>query len=61
MADRACKVCRRIVKGNMCPADKSTDLTKSFRGVVTILDAQKSEIAKEAGINAPGKFALKVK
>ena len=61
MVERACKVCRRIVKGNMCPADKSTDLTKSFRGVVTVIDPAKSEIAKEAGLVAPGKFAIKVK
>jgi len=45
----------------MCPADKSTDLTKSFRGVVMVMSPEKSEIAKEAGIGAPGKFAIKVK
>lgn len=61
MVDRACKVCRRIVKGNMCPADKSTDLTRSWRGVVMVVDPEKSEIAKEAGLTAPGKFAIKVK
>jgi len=61
MVERACKVCRRIVKGNMCPADKSTDLTKSFRGVVMSINPEKSEIVKEAGITAPGKFAIKIK
>ena len=45
----------------MCPADKSTDLTKSWKGVIVVINPEKSEIAKEAGISAPGKFAIKVK
>jgi DNA-directed RNA polymerase subunit E" len=61
MVERACKICRRIVKGNMCPADKSTDLTRSFRGVIMAVNAEKSEIAKVAGITAPGKYAIKIK
>jgi RNA polymerase subunit RPABC4/transcription elongation factor Spt4 len=45
----------------MCPADKSTDLTRSFRGVIVAIDPAKSEITKEAGLNAPGKFAIRIK
>jgi RNA polymerase subunit RPABC4/transcription elongation factor Spt4 len=45
----------------MCPADKSTDLTRSFRGVIMAVNAEKSEIAKVAGITAPGKYAIKIK
>jgi len=61
MVERACKLCRRIIKGNMCPADKSTDLTRSFKGVIMVANPEKSEIAKEAGLTAPGKFAIKIK
>lgn len=59
MAERACKVCRRLVKGNICPIDKSTDLTKTWRGVLLVFDPEKSTLAKETAITSSGKFALK--
>jgi len=60
MAEKACKTCRRLVKGNICPVCKSTDLTTSWRGIILILNSE-SEIAKEAGITALGKYASRVK
>jgi DNA-directed RNA polymerase subunit E" len=60
MAEKACRNCRRLVKGSICPICKSTDLTKSWRGSLVIIDAN-SEIAREAGITAPGKYAVRVK
>jgi len=61
MVVRACKLCRRLIKGNVCPACKGSDLTKSWKGMIVVFDAEHSELAKAAGISAPGKFALKVK
>lgn len=60
MAEKACRNCRRLVKGSICPICKSTDLTKSWRGSLVILSAD-SDIAKEAGITTPGKYAVRVK
>jgi len=60
MPEKACKNCRRLVKGNICPACKSTDLTRNWRGILFVIDST-SEIAREAGITAPGKYAIKVK
>ena len=60
MPERACKICRRLVKVNMCPADKSTDLTRSWKGVLVVTDIN-SIMAKEAGITAPGRYAIRVK
>ncbi len=60
MPEKACKSCRRLVKGNLCPICKSSDLTKNWKGVLLVIDAN-SEIAKEAGITAPGKYAIRVK
>ena len=60
MAEKACKNCRRIVKGNICPACKSGDLTTSWRGVLVVLQSD-SEIAKEAGITAPGRYVIRTK
>lgn len=61
MSERACKICRRLLEGNLCPIDKSTDLTKTWHGVVVVFDPTNSEIAKEAGLTSSGKFALKIK
>ena len=61
MVEKACRVCRRLVKGNVCPIDKNNDLTRNFKGMLLVIDPAKSEIAKEAGITSPGKFAIKVK
>jgi DNA-directed RNA polymerase subunit E" len=61
MVERACKVCRRLVKGNVCPVDKSSDLTRNWRGVVIVMNPEASSIAKEAGLTSPGRFAIKVK
>lgn len=58
--EKACKRCRRLVKGNICPACKDSELTKTWKGILVVFDAE-SELAKEAGITAPGKYAVKVK
>jgi DNA-directed RNA polymerase subunit E" len=60
MPEKACKICRRIVKGNLCPVCKSTDVTTSWKGLLVVINPD-SEIAKEAGITAPGKYAVRVK
>lgn len=60
MPEKACKSCRRLVKGNICPVCKSTELTTSWRGVIVVLNSE-SEIAKAAGITSPGKYVSKIK
>ncbi|MBU3905125.1 MAG: DNA-directed RNA polymerase subunit E'' [Nanoarchaeota archaeon] len=60
MPEKACKLCRRIVKGNICPACKTTELSKNWKGILVVVDPE-SEIAKVAGIAAPGRYAVKVK
>ena len=60
--DRACTNCRRLVKeGSECPVCKSKELTSSWRGMVVIYDPDNSEIAKEIGIEAPGRYAIRVR
>ncbi len=60
MPEKACKNCRRLVKGNICPICKTTELTSNWKGVILVLDSR-SEIAKEAGITTPGKYAARVR
>lgn len=58
--EKACKLCRRLVSGDMCPACKGSDLTKNWKGVVVIIDPD-SEIAEVMDIKAPGRYAIKVR
>jgi len=60
MVEKACRTCRRLVKGNTCPACKTSELSKSWKGVLIIIDPE-SDIAKAAGIAVPGRYAIKVK
>jgi DNA-directed RNA polymerase subunit E" len=60
MTEKACKTCKRLLKGNLCPACKSSELTPSWKGIVVVFDAN-SEIAKEAAITAAGKYAIRIK
>lgn len=60
MSEFACKICRRLVKGNFCPVCKTNEITKSWKGVLVVFDPE-SELAKAAGITAPGKYAVRVK
>jgi DNA-directed RNA polymerase subunit E" len=58
--EKACKECRRLIKGNICPACKTSDLVKGWKGIVVVINPD-SDIAREAGITAPGRYAIKVK
>ena len=60
MEEYACKLCKRIIKSKVCPVCKTTEVSKSWKGIIVIFD-ENSEIAKAAGITAPGKYAIRVK
>lgn len=60
MKEKACKTCRRLIKGNFCPICKTSELTKNWKGILIVVNAD-SEIAREAGITVPGKYAIRVK
>ena len=57
--ENACRICRRLIEGNECPVCKSKDVTKSWKGVLVVFDTN-CEMAKTAGIEIPGKYALQV-
>jgi DNA-directed RNA polymerase subunit E" len=60
MPERACRTCRRLVKGNSCPVDKTSELTTSWRGIIVVIDPT-CEIAKASNLTAPGKYASRIK
>ncbi len=59
MTKKACRDCKRILNGNICPVCKTSNITTNFQGVVLVFDPE-SVVAKKLGITAPGKYALKV-
>ena len=61
MTDKACKNCRFISKGPVCPNCKSPNLSDDWTGLVVIMDPASSEVAKKMGITAAGRYALRVR
>ncbi len=58
---RACTDCKRIVeKSDECPVCKNNVLSSSWSGLIVVYDSE-SEIAEEAGIQTPGRYAVRVK
>ncbi len=61
MPQKACKLCKSLVEeGSKCPNCSSEELTESFKGKVTILNPEKSEIAKNTKQIKKGVFAIKL-
>jgi|TARA_Y100000294_G_scaffold140424_1_gene134168 DNA-directed RNA polymerase subunit E" len=58
--EMACRKCKYVTVGKVCPACKSSDLTPDWQGVVLIVNPEGSRIAKTLGISVKGKYALKV-
>lgn len=56
----ACRKCKCVTTGKICPACKSSDLTPYWEGIVIVGNPEESKIAKTLGITAKGKYALKV-
>ena len=56
----ACKKCRAISIGKVCPVCNSTDLSTDWSGIVIVFDSNTSLIAKTLDIRVPHKYALKV-
>ncbi len=56
----ACRQCKTLTRGKVCPNCHSTDLSSEWSGLVIILDVERSQVAKALGINMPGRYALKV-
>ncbi len=58
--EKACKKCRRVVEGNVCPVCRDSQLTSNWKGYVMVINPENSEIAKKLDIKTPGIFALRI-
>jgi DNA-directed RNA polymerase subunit E" len=61
LTEKACKNCRFISNGPVCPNCKSTNLSDDWSGLVIILDPATSEVGKRMGIKAAGRYAIRVR
>lgn len=61
MTEKACKNCRYISNGPVCPNCKSTNLSDDWTGLAIIIDPERSEIAKKMRIKTPGRYAVRVR
>lgn len=58
--EKACRKCKVITTGRVCPNCKSTDLSSDWSGIILVFDPKNSEVAKTLEISTPNKYALKV-
>jgi DNA-directed RNA polymerase subunit E" len=61
LTEKACKNCRYVSNGPVCPNCKSTNLSDDWTGLVIVIDPGKSEIAKKMGIKSAGRYAVRVR
>ena len=57
---KACKMCRNITEEDTCPVC-GEKTSREWQGYLIMVNHQRSEIAKKVGIDANGKYALKVR
>jgi DNA-directed RNA polymerase subunit E" len=50
-----------ITEETSCPVCKGTDLSEDYSSIIIVLDPENSQLAKEVGIEQPGKYALKIR
>ena len=60
-AKKVCKKCKIFVEGNVCPICKGTVFTTNWKGRLSIIDPDKSIIAKNLDIKIKGEYAIKVR
>jgi len=58
--EKACKNCKLIYEGSVCPNCEKKEISDNFKGKVEIINSEKSELAKELKINKEGLYAIKL-
>jgi DNA-directed RNA polymerase subunit E" len=61
MTEKACKNCRFVSNGPVCPNCKSSNLSDDWSGLVIIVDPTASEVARKMAIKTAGRYALRVR
>lgn len=61
MKRKVCRTCKIFVEEDICPICRKASFSNSYNGLVTVLDAKRSEIAKKMGFEHNGDYVVKVK
>ncbi|MBU1204062.1 MAG: DNA-directed RNA polymerase subunit E'' [Nanoarchaeota archaeon] len=61
MGRKVCKKCGIFVIGNKCPNCGGNNLSDSWSGRISMINHEKSEIAKKLEIKENGEYAIKVR
>ena len=56
----ACRKCKNITSGRVCPSSGGTDLSTDWSGLIVLSDPDKSQVAKQLEFTKPGRYAIKV-
>lgn len=58
--EKACKNCRLIYEGDVCPSCGKKEVSDSFKGKVEIIDPEKSEMSQMLKVTKKGVYAIKL-
>ncbi len=58
---RVCRQCKIFVDEGNCPVCKNADFATAWQGRLSVIDPEKSAVAKKAGIAARGDYAIKIR
>ena len=61
MARKVCKKCKIFVDKDTCPICNGHEFINTWKGRITILNLEKSEIAKKLEIKREGEYAIKTR
>jgi DNA-directed RNA polymerase subunit E" len=61
MAKKVCRKCKIFVEKEICPICGGNQFTNTWKGRITILNAEKSEIAKKLEMKKDGEYAIKIR
>ncbi len=58
--EKACKICRLIYEGEVCPSCGKKEFSDNIKGKIEIVDPEKSELAKHLKVTKKGVYAIKI-
>ncbi|MEK6932631.1 MAG: transcription elongation factor subunit Spt4 [Nanoarchaeota archaeon] len=61
MTKKVCKKCKLFVDKDVCPNCGGKDFITTWKGRISILNLEKSEIAKKLEIKKEGEYAIKTR
>lgn len=58
--EKACKHCKLIYEGDVCPTCGRKEFSDTFKGKIEIIDPEKSELAGKLKVTKKGIYAIKL-